>query len=113
LRAFVGLIAEVELFNRAFSQQEIQAIYNAGSAGKCKGTPTPTPRPTATATAHCYSDSNSKCDSDAQSNAKAFAYTKTSFYAGVAPVTRAIETVVENLVLTWVNSANSQDKKFP
>jgi len=45
-----GLIDEVELFNRALSQSEIQLIVNAGSAGKCKqGTrphPTPRPRPT-------------------------------------------------------------------
>ncbi len=33
-----GFIDEVELFNRALSQAEIQAIYNAGSAGKCKPT---------------------------------------------------------------------------
>jgi len=33
---FSGLIDEVELFNRALSIGEIQAIYNAGSAGKCK-----------------------------------------------------------------------------
>ncbi len=31
-----GLIDEVEIFNRALSQAEIQAIYNAGSAGKCQ-----------------------------------------------------------------------------
>jgi len=31
-----GLIDEVEIFNRALSPQEIQAIFNAGSAGKCK-----------------------------------------------------------------------------
>jgi hypothetical protein len=31
-----GLIDEVELFNRALSDSEIQAIFNAGSAGKCK-----------------------------------------------------------------------------
>ena len=31
-----GLIDEVEIFNRALSQSEIQAIYLAGSAGKCK-----------------------------------------------------------------------------
>ena len=31
-----GLIDEVEIFNRALSASEIQAIYNAGSAGKCK-----------------------------------------------------------------------------
>jgi len=46
-----GRIDEVELFNRALSQPEIQAIVNAGSAGKCKGSPTPSPTPTATATA--------------------------------------------------------------
>ncbi len=33
---FPGLIDEVELFNRALSDTEIQAIFNAGSAGKCK-----------------------------------------------------------------------------
>jgi hypothetical protein len=30
-----GLVDEVEIYNRALSQAEIQAIYNAGSAGKC------------------------------------------------------------------------------
>jgi len=43
-----GLIDEVEIFNRALSQAEIQSIYNAGSAGKCKTSPTPTPTPTPT-----------------------------------------------------------------
>jgi hypothetical protein len=33
---FQGRIDEVEVFNRALTQAEIQAIYNAGSAGKCK-----------------------------------------------------------------------------
>jgi hypothetical protein len=37
-RYFNGLIDEVEIFNRALSQPEIQAIYDAGSAGKCKPT---------------------------------------------------------------------------
>jgi len=46
---FAGLIDEVELFNRALSQAEIQAIVNAGSAGKCKPTPTATPTSTPTA----------------------------------------------------------------
>jgi uncharacterized repeat protein (TIGR01451 family) len=32
---FNGLIDEVDLFNRALSQTEIQTIYNAGSTGKC------------------------------------------------------------------------------
>jgi len=34
--AMVGLIDEVEIFNRALSQTEIQSIVNAQSAGKCK-----------------------------------------------------------------------------
>jgi hypothetical protein len=46
-----GQIDEVEIFNRALSASEIQAIDNAGSAGKCKASPTPTPTPTSTATA--------------------------------------------------------------
>ncbi|MEW6157004.1 MAG: immunoglobulin domain-containing protein, partial [Verrucomicrobiota bacterium] len=34
-----GLIDEVTIFNRALSAEEIQAIYNAGSAGFCKPPP--------------------------------------------------------------------------
>ena len=34
---FKGLIDEVEIFNRALSQAEIQAIVRADTAGKCKG----------------------------------------------------------------------------
>jgi PKD repeat protein len=48
---FTGVIDEVEIFARALSAPEIQAIFSAGSAGKCKPeatTPTPTPTPTAT-----------------------------------------------------------------
>jgi YVTN family beta-propeller protein len=37
-----GVIDEVEVFNRALSQTEIQAIYNAGSAGMCKTAKTDT-----------------------------------------------------------------------
>lgn len=33
---FQGLIDEVEVFNRALCATEIQAIFNAGKAGKCK-----------------------------------------------------------------------------
>ncbi len=44
---FNGLIDEVSLYNRALSAAEIAAIYNAGSAGKCFGTPpTITTQPT-------------------------------------------------------------------
>jgi Concanavalin A-like lectin/glucanases superfamily/Fibronectin type III domain len=39
---FGGRLDEVELFNRALTQPEIQAIFNAGSAGKCR-TCTPPP----------------------------------------------------------------------
>jgi hypothetical protein len=31
-----GLTDEIEIFNRALSASEVQAIFNAGSAGKCK-----------------------------------------------------------------------------
>jgi outer membrane protein assembly factor BamB len=47
-RPFSGLIDEVEIFNRALGATEIQSIYNAGSAGKCKSAPTPTPTPSPT-----------------------------------------------------------------
>ncbi len=33
---FRGCIDELEIFKRALSQAELQSIYNAGSAGKCK-----------------------------------------------------------------------------
>lgn len=39
---FAGLIDEVEIFNRALSATEIQAIYDAGSAGKWKDKTPPT-----------------------------------------------------------------------
>jgi hypothetical protein len=38
-----GLVDEVELFSRALSGAEIQSVYNAGSAGKCKTVPDTTP----------------------------------------------------------------------
>jgi hypothetical protein len=40
---FPGIIDEVEFFNRALSQEEIAAIFNAGSAGKCKDLTPPPP----------------------------------------------------------------------
>jgi hypothetical protein len=39
LENFAGLIDEVAIYNRALSAEEIAAIFNAGSAGKCKGGP--------------------------------------------------------------------------
>ena len=36
LRNFHGLIDEVEIFNRALSPLEIEAIFEAGAYGKCK-----------------------------------------------------------------------------
>jgi uncharacterized protein (TIGR03437 family) len=36
-RTLDGVIDEIQAFNRALSQSELQAIYNAGSAGQCKG----------------------------------------------------------------------------
>ncbi len=38
-RSFPGFIDEVEIFNRALSGSEIQAIVDVGSAGKCKQPP--------------------------------------------------------------------------
>jgi len=34
--SFLGIIDEMEVYNRALSAGEIQSIFNAGSAGKCK-----------------------------------------------------------------------------
>ncbi|MEK7682384.1 MAG: LamG domain-containing protein, partial [Chloroflexota bacterium] len=48
---FKGAIDEVEIFNRALTQSEVQSISDAFSAGKCTPTPTPTPTPTNTPTA--------------------------------------------------------------
>jgi len=39
--SFDGLIDEVELFNRALTSDEIRAIFNVGSVGKCKSCVTP------------------------------------------------------------------------
>ena len=36
-----GTVDEVSIYNRALSSNEIAAIYNAGSGGKCPPTPTP------------------------------------------------------------------------
>jgi hypothetical protein len=38
-RFFVGQLDEVDIFNRALTQTEIQSIFNAGSSGKCKPIP--------------------------------------------------------------------------
>ena len=38
-RTWNGVINEVSIYNRALSLSEIQSIYNAGSAGKCMGSP--------------------------------------------------------------------------
>jgi len=38
-RSWGGLVDELEMFDRALSQVEIQTIFNAGSAGKCKVVP--------------------------------------------------------------------------
>ncbi len=45
---FWGSIDEVAIYNRALSSSEIQSIYAAGSAGKCKTTTPPVVTPTPT-----------------------------------------------------------------
>ena len=47
---FRGILDEVEVFPRALTPPEIQAIFHAGSSGKCKTPATATPTATATAT---------------------------------------------------------------
>lgn len=47
---FKGDIDELEIFTRALMPQEIQAICNAGPAGKCTPSPTATPTSTRTVT---------------------------------------------------------------
>jgi concanavalin A-like lectin/glucanase superfamily protein len=61
---FAGLIDEVEIFSRALSSQEVNAIYLADSAGKCKPVPTPTPTPAPT----CGSTYNAVTDFSKTSN---------------------------------------------
>lgn len=41
LQAFDGFIDELSIYNRALSTSEIQAIFNAGIAGKCPAVPVP------------------------------------------------------------------------
>jgi hypothetical protein len=36
---FVGSIDEIEVYNLALTQNQVQSIFNAGNAGKCKPTP--------------------------------------------------------------------------
>jgi len=43
--SFYGAIDEVSVYSRALSASEVQAIYGAGSAGKCVPTPPPTCAP--------------------------------------------------------------------
>jgi hypothetical protein len=45
-RLFNGLIDEAEIFDRELAAVEVQAIYSAGSAGKCRPYPTPRAIPT-------------------------------------------------------------------
>ncbi|MDT5155764.1 MAG: hypothetical protein QOH51_121 [Acidobacteriota bacterium] len=44
-RFFKGEIDELSIYNRALSASELQAIFNAGSAGKCKPQVSPLKRP--------------------------------------------------------------------
>jgi hypothetical protein len=49
-RFFKGFIDEVGIYETALSLEEIQSIYQAGQAGKCKPATAPTPTPTPTPT---------------------------------------------------------------
>jgi hypothetical protein len=54
---FQGLIDEVEIFNRALSHSEIQALFSAASAGKCKNNE-PVPRCKNITVAACMADAS-------------------------------------------------------
>jgi hypothetical protein len=49
-RSFLGSIDEVQIYNRALSQEELQQIYSSSSAGICKRDELPIPLQQATAT---------------------------------------------------------------
>jgi hypothetical protein len=59
LGRFVGILDEIEIYNRALSASEIQSLYNAVSAGKCKECTPPDvsiagPDPVCPNTTHTY-----------------------------------------------------------
>ena len=86
-----GLIDEADIYDRALSQAEIQAIYNAGSAGKCRPQGTPTHH------GHCHCHCNSYCNCNSNANGHTHGYSKldskadshveTSANARAAPMT--------------------------
>jgi hypothetical protein len=59
---FNGLMDEVSLYSRALGQDEIQAIYNAGNAGKCAPTPPPTCVPAPAGLVSWWRGENSTAD---------------------------------------------------
>src|SRR3989440_1119666 len=61
---FKGRIDEVEIFNRALSDGEIQSIYDAGSLGKCKPECTPPP----SGLAHWWPGDNTATDIQGNNN---------------------------------------------
>jgi hypothetical protein len=59
---FFGMIDEPAVFNRALTASEIQAIYNAGSAGKCVPTPPPACVPAPTGLVSWWQGENNSVD---------------------------------------------------
>jgi hypothetical protein len=87
-----GLLDEVEIFNRALDQPEIQSIFDAGSSGKCK---LPVIEP---------ANSNKYCIIGS-STGLGWPWTLASFSGSVAPLT-AGDTATQ-LATAWVASINN------
>jgi cysteine-rich repeat protein len=70
-----GLIDEVEFFNRSLTASEVQAIYNAGSAGKCKAPVAPPPA--AAVCGNSVVEAGEQCDPAATASAQCPSTAKT------------------------------------
>jgi alpha-tubulin suppressor-like RCC1 family protein len=114
-----GLIDELSLYNRALSQAEIQAIYNAGSAGKCAPVTTACTPPPAGLVSWWAGESNA-LDSTGANNGIAQNITYTNGEAGLAfylnnsnayvevPASSSLNVGTGNgfTFETWINPAN-------
>jgi alpha-tubulin suppressor-like RCC1 family protein len=116
---FAGKLDEVSVYNRALSASEIQAIYNAGSAGKCAPVTTACTPPSAGLVSWWAGESNA-LDSAGANNGIAQNITYTNGEAGLAfylnnsnayvevPASSSLNVGTGNgfTFETWINPAN-------
>ena len=98
-RGFDGLIDEVEFFNRALSASEMQSIYDAGAAGKCKQSPNSPP------TVAADEDPVVVDEGQAASNAG----TVSDMDGDVVSLSASVGTVTNNGDGTWLWSFDTSD----